>query len=441
MQNFIPPQQKNFASPDLDLGKTYNALMFASLVVGTLCVTHLLTVVYIGYHDLRGQWDKYSLKAHKNTLQTYTSHSLSFLADMFLILFPSLTLYGYFYDAPLWTPVVKDDESILHNTLRVVLIVVSSCTNNVINRLWAAFAHWSMHASPMLYKHVHKKHHTHSAFPPSLPPSPPLSLAVAAIRILTLDVMNAVADLCAMSSWQDSYCEFFFMEVFGTFLFASLFNPLPIASHVLLAAYNGIGAAIDHSAFYIPGTLIDGRYHFDHHLLGTWNYAEMETIDWYFGTLKVWKVDPDYLKAPRLRAERQRKLDKIATTPQTDWKEAKQVAPWSDLKNECHPKLMSDELLQRRQRKKATIDLGQTHHRPATLTSIPEDSMLVQALGVLAGSRVPRATLREDSRSGNRESERMQNREELYKKSQGLKIEHLMRYRRHALWNLDRECT
>ena len=85
MQNFISPQQKNFALPDLDLGKTYNALMFASLVVGTLCVrvTHLLTVVYIGYHDLRGQWDKYSLKAHKNTLQTYTSHSLSFLTDMF----------------------------------------------------------------------------------------------------------------------------------------------------------------------------------------------------------------------------------------------------------------------------------------------------------------------------------------------------------------------
>ena len=70
MRNFIPPQQKNFASPDLDLGKTYNALMFASLVVGTLCVTHLLTIVNIGYHDLRGQWDKYSLKAHKNTLQT-----------------------------------------------------------------------------------------------------------------------------------------------------------------------------------------------------------------------------------------------------------------------------------------------------------------------------------------------------------------------------------
>ena len=36
---------------------------------------------------------------------------------MFLIIFPSLTLYGYFYDAPLWTPVVKDDERILHKSV------------------------------------------------------------------------------------------------------------------------------------------------------------------------------------------------------------------------------------------------------------------------------------------------------------------------------------
>lgn len=49
------------------------------------------------------------------------------------------------------------------------------------------------------------------------------------------------------------------MEVLGVFLFAQLFNPLPWHFHVLLAAYNGIGGAIDHSAFYIPGTIIDGR--------------------------------------------------------------------------------------------------------------------------------------------------------------------------------------
>lgn len=49
------------------------------------------------------------------------------------------------------------------------------------------------------------------------------------------------------------------MEVLGVFLFAQLFNPLPWHFHVVLAAYNGVGGAIDHSAFYIPGTIIDGR--------------------------------------------------------------------------------------------------------------------------------------------------------------------------------------
>lgn len=58
---------------------------------------------------------------------------------------------------------------------------------------------------------------------------------------------------------QDTTLEFVLMEVFGVFLFAQLFNPLPWHFHVLLAAYNGAGGAIDHSAFYIPGTIIDGR--------------------------------------------------------------------------------------------------------------------------------------------------------------------------------------
>lgn len=258
---------------NIDLDKACNAASFAALVVGTLCVTHLATVLYIGFHDINGHWDEYSLKASKNTMQTYLKHVPSFATDMFLILFPSLALYGYFYDAPLWAPVFQG--SAWRCTIRIALILFSSCINNIINRLWAAFIHWAMHVNKTLYRAIHKKHHCHQA------------------------------DLCALSSWQDSYLEFFFMEVFGTFLLASFFNPLPIASHLILAAYNGVGAAIDHSGFYIPDSVIDGRYHWDHHLLGTWNYAEMESIDRYFGTLKVWKETPEYLKAPRIRAEQE----------------------------------------------------------------------------------------------------------------------------------------
>jgi len=75
------------------------------------------------------------------------------------------------------------------------------------------------------------------------------------------------------------------MEVFGILLFANLFMPLPWQFLVLLCVYNGIGGALDHSGFYVPGTLVDGRYHFVHHSQTTKNYAELETLDWLCGTL------------------------------------------------------------------------------------------------------------------------------------------------------------
>ena len=65
----------------------------------------------------------------------------------------------------------------------------------------------------------------------------------------------------------------------------------------------GVAAAIDHSCFYVPGSWIDGRYHWDHHLLNTWNYSEMELLDRLFGTLKVWDGMPYYLKSPRLQQQ------------------------------------------------------------------------------------------------------------------------------------------
>ena len=114
---------------------------------------------------------------------------------------------------------------------RVVAALLGSATiNNVINRLWAMGVHWLMHESKLLYRAVHKRHHCQ------------------------------IRDFCALSAWQDSTLEFVLMEVFGVFLFAQLFNPLPWHFHVLFALINGVGAAIDHSAFYIPGTIIDGRY-------------------------------------------------------------------------------------------------------------------------------------------------------------------------------------
>lgn len=238
--------------------KAWNAALFASLVVGVLMASHLLMVAYIAYHDLRGEWDAYRLKAQRNTAAIYLSHAPSFFADMLLLLWPSLFVYGYYYDCPLWSPLLLQNEHLAKNVLRVALILVSSVMNNVINRLWAMGVHYTMHAFPTLYKTIHKQHHT------------------------------TVRELCALSSWQDSATEFFVMEVFGTFLLASLVNPLPVVSHVILACYNGVFAAIDHSGFYIPGTWIDGRYHWNHHVYGKWNFSEIKELDKFFGTLLVW---------------------------------------------------------------------------------------------------------------------------------------------------------
>jgi len=92
-------------------------------------------------------------------------------------------------------------------------------------------------------------------------------------------------DLCALSAWQDSYIEFVLMEVFGVFLLAPMVFPLPWAFLMLTAAYNGVNAAIDHCGFKVPDSHFDGLYHYVHHVLPDRNFAEMEMLDRYMGTL------------------------------------------------------------------------------------------------------------------------------------------------------------
>jgi len=74
------------------------------------------------------------------------------------------------------------------------------------------------------------------------------------------------------------------MEVFGVFLLAQLFFPVPWIFHLLLCVYNGVGGAVDHCGFYVPNSMFDGRYHFVHHTKITYNYAEMEILDRWMGT-------------------------------------------------------------------------------------------------------------------------------------------------------------
>lgn len=208
------------------------ALWFSGIVCTSLVLSHLATVIYIAYHDISGKWDKYSLKYQQSTWWTYAQHWTSFAFDVTFLLAPSLVAFGYYYH-----DIVSQSLCIYHgeedsgrrNAMRIIVLSFSALLNNIINRLWAMAVHWLMHQSKTLYRLVHKKHHCQ------------------------------IRDLCASSAWQDTTLEFVLMEVLGVFLFAQFFNPLPWHFHVILASYNGIGGAIDHSAFYIPGTCVDGR--------------------------------------------------------------------------------------------------------------------------------------------------------------------------------------
>lgn len=212
------------ASPEME-----RAVWFSGVVCVSLVVSHLLMVLFIAFHDISGRWDKYSLKYQRSSWRTYAQHAPSFFFDVGVLLAPALLVFGYAYDAVLYEPLLPHGDW-QQDGVRVAALLGGATINNVINRLWAMGVHWLMHESKILYRAVHKRHHCQ------------------------------IRDFCALSAWQDSTLEFVLMEVFGVFLFAQLFNPLPWHFHVLFALINGLGAAIDHSAFYIPGTLIDGRY-------------------------------------------------------------------------------------------------------------------------------------------------------------------------------------
>lgn len=212
----------------LSSARMERALWFSGVVCLSLVVSHLATVLFIAFQDISGRWDKYSLKYQRSTWWTYAQHAPSFAFDVAFLLAPALLAFGYGYDAVLFQPLCPHGDW-RRDGVRVAALFGAAIINNIINRLWAMCVHWLMHESKLLYKAVHKRHHCQ------------------------------IRDLCALSAWQDTTLEFVLMEVFGVFLFAQLFNPLPWHFHVILASYNGIGGAIDHSAFYIPGTIVDGR--------------------------------------------------------------------------------------------------------------------------------------------------------------------------------------
>lgn len=231
-----------------------DALFYSLVMLGALFCSHFVMVAFIASQDLSGKWDKYRLKKTPNTIHTYLKHLPSVLSDWFFVLGPCLYVYAIFYKDSLFQSVISPELSFFHNLKAILFWVCLAVINNVVNRSFAMGAHYVLHIPP-LYKLFHKQHHC------------------------------LIVDLCSTSAWRDSFTEFFVMEVWGVFLFSQIFNPIPYQFQLIVCIYNGIFAAIDHSAFYVPNTWIDARYHFTHHIKINNNYAEMEILDQICGTI------------------------------------------------------------------------------------------------------------------------------------------------------------
>jgi hypothetical protein len=123
-----------------------------------------------------------------------------------------------------------------------------------LGRVWAMAVHYILHSSPQLYKTVHKAHHV------------------------------PVQELCALAAFRDHPLEFVLMEVPGSFLLGPLLLRLRLPAIMLLLAYQGASSAVDHSGFRV-NSLVDGSYHFMHHINPRVNFGEMELLDKLVGSI------------------------------------------------------------------------------------------------------------------------------------------------------------
>jgi len=216
--------------------------------------SHFCASGFIAYYDLSGKWENFSLKKTKNTAITYLQHVPSAILNWFLILLPCLYMFSIYHYKIVFgdfLPVGSFFDRILH----LVYMLSIALINNILNRVIAWAVHWALHRRS-LYPLIHKRHHT------------------------------PLADQVATAAWQDNAFEFLFMEVFGMFIGAPMLFPQHYIFTLVTALCNGVMQATDHSAFYVPGTIVDGRYHFSHHVMLNHSFAEMEMVDRFFGTYR-----------------------------------------------------------------------------------------------------------------------------------------------------------
>lgn len=236
-------------------------IQLAVFLCGCLVLSHSVTVAYICYRDLSGQWGKYSLIKNRPapTLLLYWRGYKKFVFDMAFMLFPALCVVCHYR----W-------EDVAHATASdpVWLGFLKQFVGYSIGELWVAGAHRCMH-HPYIYAAVHKRHHC------------------------------PIKELVASVAWLDTQYEFVLGEI-PALCMALLILPTNHIWHGLFFAYQGLGSAADHAGFafsddgegeneggwthWIHQNFFDGEFHYMHHLNPKVNFAEEEWIDYLFGT-------------------------------------------------------------------------------------------------------------------------------------------------------------
>ncbi len=238
----------NIGDPILELDSLSESLFISFKMWLIFILGHLSIGIFIMYKDLRGSWENHRLvpkeSDSEDKLRKYILCIPYVLRDLFFLLPIFLLVYVYF------------SLNFINNNFDVKGLLIEFFfkfpISHWIGNIWDMTVHRMWHEIPFLYKYVHKEHHIH------------------------------ISEMCSLSAWRDSWLEFIF-EIPGTFLIGPFLMRMNWLSHALLISSMGFVSAIDHSGFYI-NSLIDSRYHYEHHKNPNSNFADIELLDFIFGT-------------------------------------------------------------------------------------------------------------------------------------------------------------
>jgi sterol desaturase/sphingolipid hydroxylase (fatty acid hydroxylase superfamily) len=237
--DYVPHFTKQaFTDPETQ-GLVLNSFLVFSLV-------HVAWAALFAYVDITGKWDQYRVTvrtvqlSREGGIANYIKGLKNFAFDLFVLFLPTAFHVLHYHK-----------DSILRCEDPAWLAVLKLSCGYVVGKIWSYWVHRGLH-SPILYRHLHKKHH--------------------------------ITVKCMVSShaWYETIPEFIVMELPNIFI-AVMLAPTHTWVLYLYFAYHATGGAIYHSGYYV-NWVIDGRYHYNHHYLFDCNFGELETLDIVFKT-------------------------------------------------------------------------------------------------------------------------------------------------------------